>query len=307
MNVIKLKKKIREWYYTNFKMENRMRQSRSMAGNLILVLFLVLVGGVFFFPVLFMITKSLKPMNELYVFPPRIFVDNPTLDNYADLFDVLANTTVPFMRYFFNSMVVVVIGSAGYIAISSMCAFPLAKFNFPGRNFISRVIVYSLMFNATVTAVPTFITVSNLGLIDSLGAIIYPSFASTLGLYLMQNFMQNVPDSLVEAAKIDGASYMRIHWGIIMPVIKPAWITAFILVFQNLWNNAGGQYIYDEKLKNVANLISQISAGGVTGIGVARAGVLSAASVVMFLVPLSIFLIMQSNVISTMASSGMKE
>lgn len=304
---MKFKKKIKELYHVGFGMENRMRQSRSTAGNIVLVMFLAIVGAVFFFPVLFMITKALKPMNELYVFPPRLFVDNPTMDNFADLFDVLANTTVPFLRYFYNSMILVVVGSVGYIAMASMCAFPLAKFQFPGRNFISKMIVYSLMFNATVTAVPTFITISNLGLIDSLGAVIFPSFASTLGLYLMQNFIQNVPDSLVEAAKIDGASYSKTHWLIIMPVIKPAWVTAFILIFQSLWTNSGAQYIYDEKLKNVANLITQISAGGITGLGVARAGVLSAASVVMFLVPLSIFLITQSNVISTMATSGMKE
>ncbi len=301
------KSKIREAIHANFGVDSRMKQSRSVAGNIGLVLFLTVLGFLFFFPVIYMVTKALKPLNELYVFPPRIMVENPTIDNFADLFDVLANTTVPFLRYLFNSIILVVAGSAGHIIFASMCAFPLAKFNFLGKNVISKLIVYSLMFNVTVTAVPNFITISNLGLIDTLGAVIFPTFASTLGLYLMQNFMQQIPDSLIDAAKVDGANYFTIHWRIVMPVIKPAWITAFILIFQTLWTNSGAQYIYDEKIKNVAYLISQIASGGVSGLSVSRAGVLSAASVVMFVVPLIVFLMLQTNVISTMATSGMKD
>lgn len=254
-----------------------------------------------------MVTKALKPMNEMYVFPPRLLVKNPTLDNFKDLFNILANTTVPFLRYLFNSIVIVVLGSVGHIAIASMAAYALAKFKFPGSKFLSRLVVYSLMFNATVTTVPNFITISRLGLIDTLGAIIFPTFASTLGLYLMQNFMEQVPDSLIEAARIDGAGDLRIHWKLVMPIIKPAWITAFILIFQGLWVNSGASFIYREDLKNVSYLISQLSSGSVTGMGVARAGVFSAASVLMFIVPVVVFLFMQTNVISTMATSGMKD
>ena len=284
-----------------------MRNSRSLAGNIFLILFLLIMGFLFFFPVIFMVTKALKPMNEMYVFPPRLLVKNPTLDNFKDLFNILANTTVPFLRYLFNSIVIVVLGSVGHIAIASMAAYALAKFKFPGSKFLSRLVVYSLMFNATVTTVPNFITISRLGLIDTLGAIIFPTFASTLGLYLMQNFMEQVPDSLIEAARIDGAGDLRIHWKLVMPIIKPAWITAFILIFQGLWVNSGASFIYREDLKNVSYLISQLSSGSVTGMGVARAGVFSAASVLMFIVPVVVFLFMQTNVISTMATSGMKD
>jgi len=287
--------------------KGKLKSSRSMAGNIFLLLFLFIMAFLFFFPVIFMVSKSLKPMNELYVFPPRLWVKNPTLNNFRDLFNMLENTLVPFLRYLFNSLIVVSVGSLGHIALASMCAYPLAKFKFPGSKFLSTLIIYSLMFNATVTAVPNFITISKLKLIDSLGAIILPTFASTLGLYLMQNFMQQVPDSLIEAAKIDGASDFRIHWIIVMPIIKPAWITAFILIFQSLWTNTGANYIFDEKLKSVAYLISQLSSGSMTGMGVARAGVFAAASVLMFLVPVVVFLFMQSNVIATMATSGMKE
>ena len=305
--IMKIKQKLSSAMHTAFHMDKRMKNSRSLAGTIVLVIFLALVGMVFLFPVVFMITKALKPMNELYIFPPKLLVENPTVDNFSDLFNMLANTTVPFLRYLFNSILIVALGSLGHIALASMCAFPLAKFKFPGRNLISRIIVLSLMFNATVTAVPNFITISDLQLIDTLGALIFPAFAATLGLYLMQNFMEQVPDTIIEAAKIDGASNFRIHWSIVMPVIKPAWITAFILIFQTLWTNPGTQYIYEEKLKNVPYLISQISSGAITGMSVARAGVLSAASVLMFIIPLVVFLLMQTNVISTMATSGMKD
>jgi ABC-type glycerol-3-phosphate transport system permease component len=163
------------------------------------------------------------------------------------------------------------------------------------------------MFNATVTMVPNFLTISKLGLIDHYSAIILPSFASTLGLYLMKNFMEQIPDSLLDAAKIDGANQIQIHFNIVMPIVKPAWVTAFILVFQALWTNTGSGYIYSEKLKGVAYMMSQLN-GGVNSISyVARAGMIAAASVIMFLVPTVVFLLMQTNVISTMATSGIKE
>ena len=188
-------------------MKSSARQaSRSIGGNIFLGLVLGVLGFLFFFPVLYMFNQSLKPLNEMYMFPPKLFVQNPTFDNFRDLMRILGNTLVPFSRYLFNSLFVVAIGSAGHILTASFCAYPLAKYKFPGSKFISSLIVYSLMFNTTVTMVPNFITVSNLGLIDTYGAIIFPTFASTLGLYLMQNFMEQIPDSLLEAARIDGAS-----------------------------------------------------------------------------------------------------
>lgn len=283
------------------------KAKRSLAGNIFLGLFLTIVGCLFFFPVLYMISNSLKPMNEMFIFPPRILVQKPTTNNFSDLFNVLANTLVPLSRYLYNSLLVVVIGSIGHIAFASLCAFPLAKYKFPGSKLISNLIVYSLMFNATVTMVPNFITISRLGMLDSLSAIIVPAFASTLGLYLLKNFMEQIPDSLLEAAQIDGAGYFRIHWTIVMPVVKPAVITAFIMVFQALWTNTGDQYIYTENLKGFGYLVTQLSGGAVSGIGVSFAGILAAASVIMFIIPVLVFLVMQSNVISTMATSGMKE
>lgn len=301
--------------YKNYQDKRRMKNykptvkksQRSFWGNVILGIFLLAMGIAFFFPVIYMISQSLKPMNEMYIFPPRILVSNPTTDNYRDFINVLANTVVPVTRSLFNSLFVVVIGSVGHIVIASLCAFPLAKYKFPGSAFINQLIVYSLMFNATVTMIPNFLTIAGLGMLDTQWAIIIPGFASTLGLYLMKNFMEQIPDSLMEAAQIDGAGYFRIHFTIVMPVVKPALVTAFILVFQSFWTNTGDKFIYTEAKKGFAYVVQQLASGKVTGVGSSYRGISSAAAVVMFAVPLIVFLIMQNNVVSTMATSGMKE
>ena len=289
----------------NMKVSQARKSSRSFMGSLFLGIVLFLLGFLFLFPVIYMINQALKPLNEMYMFPPKLFVQNPTFNNFRDLSRILANTLVPFSRYLFNSLFVVVIGSLGHILTASMCAYPLSKYRFPGSKFISSLIVYSLMFNATVTMVPNFITISRLHLIDSYWAIIFPQFASTLGLYLMMNFMEQIPDSLLEAAKIDGAGQFKIHMTIVLPLVKPAAVTAFILVFQALWTNTGDRYIYTEKYKSVAYMLSQLA--GASNVGVARAGVLAAASVIIFIIPVTVFLLMQTNVMSTMATSGMKD
>ena len=283
------------------------KSKRSFWGNVILGVFLLAMGFLFFFPVVYMISQSLKPMNEMFIFPPKLIVSQPTLDNYLDFTNVLANTIVPVTRSLFNSLFVVVVGSIGHIVIASLCAYPLAKYKFPGSAFFNQLIVYSLMFNATVTMIPNFLTIARMGMLDTQWAIIIPGFASTLGLYLMKNFMEQIPDSLIEAAQIDGAGYFRIHFTIIMPVVKPALVTAFILVFQSFWTNTGDKFIYDETQKGFAYVVGQLANGKVSGVGASYAGISSASAVIMFLVPLVVFLIMQNIVVSTMATSGMKE
>ena len=225
-----------------------------------------------------------------------------------DFFNVLANTVVPFARYMYNTVLVVAIGSIGHIVLASLCAYPLAKYKFPGSKFINQqLIVYSLMFNATVTMIPNFLTIAKSWIFGYTGSDHYSGFASTLGLYLMKNFMEQIPDSLLEAAQIDGAGYVRIHFKIVMPIVKPALVTAFIMVFQSFWTNTGDKFIYTEAKKGFAYMVSQLANGKVNGMGASYAGISAAAAVIMFAVPLIVFLIMQNNVVSTMATSGMKE
>lgn len=280
----------------------RKRKGRSFAGNVALALFLSLMALMFLFPVIFMINNAFKPMHELFKYPPDIFVRNPTLANYYDLGVVFAESLVPLTRYLFNTGFIVIIGTLGQILIASMAAFPLAKYKFKGNAFISQLIVMALMFSAAVTAVPNYVIISKLLLIDTYWAVILPAFSSTLGLYLMKNFMSQVPSSLLESANIDGANEFITLWRVVMPAVKPAWITLFILSFQTMWGATGGTFIYKENLKPLSYALQQI---GSTGI--ARQGVFAATSVIMFVIPVLTYVIMQSQVLETMTTSGMKE
>ena len=159
------------------------------------------------------------------------------------------------------------------------------------------------MFSATVTGLVNFITLSWLGWIDTYLAIIIPAFASTLGLYLMKQFMEtNVSTEVLESARLDGASELRTFWSIAMPMVKPAWLTLIIYSFQGLWNAGQTNLIYSEQLKTLNYAISQITAGGI-----ARTGASAASTVVMMAVPILVFVVSQSNIIETMGSSGMKD
>ncbi|MFY9487047.1 MAG: carbohydrate ABC transporter permease [Bacillota bacterium] len=278
------------------------RLNRSIYGDIILFSFLALLGSFSAWPMVFVVNNAFKPLNEILLFPPRLFVRNPTLNNFRDLVSLMSNSWVPLSRYVFNTLLITFLGTLGSVFISSLAAYPLAKFRFPGSRLMSRMIVYSLMFSTAVTGIPSYLIISRLGLLDSYGAILFPTFGTTLGLYLMQNFMGQVPNDLIESATIDGAGDFRIYWSIMMPLARPAWLTLVILQFQGLWGATGGTYIYSEKLKPVSYALSQIVGGGV-----ARTGVAAAVALFMLIVPLTVFVISQSNVIETMATSGIKE
>lgn len=277
--------------------------NRSPAGDVGIAVILALFGAFMVLPMVFSISNSLKPFDEIWVFPPRFLVHNPTFKNFKDLFTILSNSRVPFSRYLFNTVFIAVVGTAGNVLLSSLCAFSLAKLRFRGKKLLFNLVVYSLMFTASVTAIPNFIVMSKLGWIDSYAALIVPAFASPLGLYLMKQFMeQMVPDTLLEAARIDGSGEYRTFFSIVMPIVKPAWLTLIVLSFQGLWNMGQTAYIYKEQLKPINYAFSQILAGGV-----ARTGAASAAAVMMMIVPVSLFVFTQSQVVQTFATSGMKD
>ena len=276
--------------------------NRSLAVDIILTIILGLFGIFSVWPLVFVINNAFKPLNEIFLFPPRLFVHNPTLNNFKDLFIIIGNSWIPFSRYIFNTVFITIMGTLATVFIGSMAAFPLAKYKFPGSKIMSNLIVYSLMFNATVTAIPNYIIMSRLGLIDSYWPVIISAAGSTLGLYLMKNNMVQIPDSLLEASKMDGASEYRIFFSVVMPLCKPAWITLIVLSFQSLWGTTGGSFIYSEKLKPVSYALSQIISAGIV-----RTGVASAVTLVMLIVPITVFIISQSNIIETMATSGIKE
>ena len=279
------------------------RVSRSLGGDIVLIAFLVAIACVMILPLIYAISQSLKPNNELWVFPPRFFAVNPTLDSYKNLFTLMSSSEIPFSRYIFNTVFITVVGTIGHIIIASLCAYPIASYRFPGSRSFFVLVQTSLMFSAAVTAIPSFIIVSRLKMLDTYWSLLLPAFASSLGLFLMKQFMeQSVPHAVLESAEMDGAGELRKVFTIVMPMVKPAWLTLMIFTVQGLWNTGASAYIYSEQIKTFPYALSQIAAAGV-----ARAGVSAAISVLMMFVPLSVFIISQSNIIETMASSGMKE
>lgn len=280
----------------------RNRVNRSTGGDVGIFIILFIFGVLMVLPMFFAIITSLKPLDELWIFPPRFWVAKPTLKNFADLFSNLSNSWVPFSRYIFNTVFISVVGTFGHVIIASMAAYALSKKRFYGSKAIFKVIVTSLMFSGS-TAIPTFIIMSKLGFIDTYWSIILPAFSSTLGLYLMKQHMESmVKDTIIEAAKIDGAGEMRIFWTIVMPMVKPAWLTLIVFSFQGLWNATGSTYIYTEQLKTLNYAISQIISAGIS-----RAGAGAASVVFMMILPIAVFMFSQSNIVETMSSSGIKE
>ena len=277
--------------------------SRSTGGDFGINLFLVLMGAFMFLPMYYVIMQSLKPLDELWMFPPRFYVEKPTLSNFSALFTLMSDNYVPFSRYIFNTVFISVTGTFGNLLLSSMAAYALAKLRFPGRKFLFELVVKSLMFHQTVTAIANFLTMSTLHWLDSYLAIIIPAFCTSLGLYLMKQFMQTgVSNEVLESARLDGASEFKTFWVIAMPMVKPAWLTLMIESFKGLWNAGSSIYIYSEQLKTFNYAIGQIVSGGI-----ARAGAGAASTVIMMIVPITVFVICQSNVIETMGSSGMKD
>ncbi|MBU1020013.1 MAG: carbohydrate ABC transporter permease [Firmicutes bacterium] len=277
------------------------RLNRSLGGDIFLFTLLMFFGVFSAYPLIMTASNAFKPLDELFLFPPRLFPRNLTLDNFRDLSELIGNSWVPFSRYFFNTLFITTVGTVGHVIVASMCAFPLAKYKFPGRGIFFTLVVYSLMFSPQVTATPNYIIVSAIGLIDTPSAIILPAIASSLGLYLMKQFMQQIPDEIIESAKIDGASEFRIFFTIVMPLVKPAWLTLIILLFQRLWTTDGGSFLFSEELKPLSYALRQIAQGTIE-----RAGTIAAVSFIMMIVPVTFFIVSQSRIVETFSHSGMK-
>jgi ABC-type glycerol-3-phosphate transport system permease component len=283
-------------------MDYKKRLGRSTGGNLAVYTFLVLVGCFMALPLVYAISNSLKPLDELFVFPPKFFVQNPTLDNFSDLFVIMGKSWVPFSRYIFNTLLITVVGTFGCVVITSMGAYVLAKKKFPGRDLIFSIVVTSLMFSGYVTQIPNYLVMAEIGWVDTFWAVIVPAFGMPMGLFLSKQYMEGIPDTLLEAARIDGSSEWRIFWQIVMPMSKPAWVTVIIFSVQGLWNSKASNFIFSEDLKTLPYALQQILNGGI-----ARTGVGSAVTVIMMIVPIATFILSQRQIMETMASSGLKE
>lgn len=276
---------------------------RSKIGNGLVIFLLLLLGAFMAFPLYYTVIQSIKPSEELFQFPPRLYVIRPTEEHYTELFQLMSNLWVPFSRYLFNTLFVSILGTVLHVVLAGMAAYPLAKHNFPGKDALFAIILLGLMFVGQVTFLPSFIIIAKLNLLNTYWAYILPNIGVSLGLFLMKQFIEQLPDSLIEAARIDGSNEWRIYFNIIFPNVKPAVLTVFIFQFVNIWNGLSKELVYDEQLKVVKVALEQVSASN----AYARMGSGMAGSVLLMIPPIVVFILMQRNVVETMTFAGMKE
>ena len=285
---------------------NKINPSRLGFGQLKFFLFLVPLGVFMVMPIVFIFSQSLKPLDELFLYPPRFFVMEPTLENITRLISVSDITTIPATKYLFNSLVMSTIVVALSLAVSAMTGFALSKMDFKLRKVLFEVNTIALMFVPAAVTIPRYLVVEQLGLLDNYLGHILPLLALPVGVFLIKQFVDQIPNELIEAARMDGAKDLVVFWRIVMPVISPAMATVAILSFQMAWNNieTSSLYMSKETLKTFAFYMSTLS----TAIenNVAGQGMAAAAAMLMFVPNLIIFIFMQSRVMDTMAHSGIK-
>lgn len=259
-------------------------------------------------PIFFIIMHAFKPYNELFAFPPKFFVSNPTLNNFRELFSQTTESGIPMSKYIFNSVLVATIVIILSLLLSSLTAFGLSKMDFKGKKLLNSVNMFALMFVPVAVAIPRFLVVSNIGIYDTMLAHIVPLIAMPIGLFLVKQFMDQVPDELIEAAQMDGATNWIIYWKICLPLVKPALITVAVLAFQTSWGNVESSQIYidNEAIRTFPFFLNTVVANAASGNVVASAGMGAAATLISFLPNLIIFLLLQSKVMESMSRTGIK-
>lgn len=275
--------------------------SRSTGGTVVIFAFLIIMGVFMLLPLIYVIVTAFKPLDEILAYPPKFFVRHPTLSNFTDLIEITQETWIPFERSLFNSLALAFLGTVIYIVVASMAAFPLAKSR---ERFIAvyyQIVVLAILFRPEVTRTPLYIIMSRLHLINTFWSLVLPALSGSFGVFLMRQFMMTIPDSMLEAARVDGASEYLIFWKIVMPMVKPAWMTLAIFTFKDLWNTGETQYIYEESMKTLTAVMQSISSAGI-----ARAGAGAAVALLMMIPPVVVFVISQSSVMETMATTGIK-
>lgn len=279
------------------------RYTRSTAGSIFYFLVLILAGLFMVFPMVYCIITSIKPLDELLIFPPKFFVSRPTLQNFKALPALLSNLQIPISRYIFNSLFITLVSTTLTIIAGSLAAFTFSKSKVKGAKVLFTIVQVMLLYSTVTLGVPQYLIFSKFKMIDTYWVYILPAIPSAVNCFLLKQFMDvSVPDTLLEAASIDGAGVMRTYWQIVMPIMKPAWMTVLLFSFQGMWSTVPQGTIFSEQLKTLPYVMSSVSAGGI-----ARSGSSMAITVLLMLPPIFVFLITQSNVMETMSSSGIKE
>lgn len=278
------------------------KYTRSTMGNIGYFTLLVLAGLFMVFPLFYCIITSIKPLDELLIFPPRFFVVRPTFSNYRALPALLSNLQIPISRYVFNTLLITVVSTFFSIIAGSMAAFTFSKSEIKERKVFFNTVQIMMLYNGVTLGVPQYLIFSKLGMIDTYWVYILPAIASAVNCFLMKQFMDSsVSNTLLEAARIDGAGVFGMYWKIIMPIMKPAWMTVLLFSFQAMWSTVPGGTIFSEELKTLPYVMSSVAAGGI-----ARQGSSMAITVILMIPPIIVFLFTQSNVLETMSNSGIK-
>lgn len=296
-----MKKKLK--FFRSSKNAGVRRFTRSRFGNIALWVFLILFGSFSVLPLIYSIATSFKPLDELLVFPPTLLtVKRPTLKNYSALPDLISGLNVPLSRYFTNSLFISVTGTFFHVLAATGAAFGLSKTDLKYKKVIFLVIQLSLLFNAYTLAIPRYLIYTELNIINTYWVYILPFIPSAMGVFLMKQYMDGyIPDALIEAAKIDGANWLRIFFKIVFPNVKPCVLTLVLFAFRDIWATIPSGTIFSESLKTLPTVMSTIAAGGI-----ARSGASMAATVIMMIPPIVVYLISQGSVKETMGSAGIK-
>lgn len=279
------------------------KYTRSKFGNFMFFAFLFLFGAFSVLPLIYSVVTSFKPLDELLVFPPTLFtVKRPTINNYLALPDLISGLNVPLSRYLTNSLFISIAGTVLHVIAATAAAFVLSKVDLKFKKTIFLIIQLSLLFNAYTLSIPRYLIYNGMGIIDTYWVYILPAIPSSMGVFLMKQYMDGyIPDALMEAAKIDGANYLRIFWSIIFPNVRPCVLTLVLFAFQSIWATIPTGTIFNESLKTLPTVMSTIGAGGI-----ARSGASMAATVIMMIPPIVVYLFSQSSIKETMGSAGIK-
>lgn len=274
-------------------------------GQVKLIAILLPLAMFMLLPIVFIICHAFKPMQELFAFPPKFFVSSPTLDNFKKLMKASQSSGIPISRYAFNSIIVTAVVVLASIFLSTATGFALSKLKFKGKNVLMEINNLALMFVAVAVMIPRYLTIDFLHMTDTYWAHILPLLAMPVSLFLVKQFIDQVPDALIEAAYMDGANDWKVYYKIILPMIKPAIATSAIMAFQQVWVNteSSNLYVSDENLKTLAFYMNTLANANNS---VAGQGIAAAAQLIIFLPNLILFIILQKNVMNTMASSGIK-
>jgi len=292
--------------WQKFQLYRRNRLQTMDGFQKILTVILIIISIFMLLPIVYIFNHAFKPYHELFVYPPTFIVKEPSLQNFNELLSVTARSTVPMIRYVFNSVFVSVASVVLVTIVSALCAYPLAKHKFPGAAFVFSSILLTLMFAPEVVQIPRYLVVSQLGIMNTYFAHLLPMMAMPVGVFLLKQFMDQIPDALLEAARIDGANEFTVFLRVVIPVCMPAVATVAILAFQNSWANieTSSLFMLDDEMKSFAFFLSTLTNNLANN--VAMQGAAAVASLIMFIPNLIVFVILQSKVITTMAHSGIK-